>query len=174
MTELVKDPNTSTELISATQEMIDSLIKNMESADGIEEVKAEQEEAAAEEAPAEEPPAEETPAEEPAPEAPAEEAPAEEPVAENTDEQAALDAKVDSEIDDLHKDDWENIEPATSDNIMTPGDLSNLPVNQVDISDVPATPDEELAATLPDETQQPTSDVLDDMAPGRRRICGWT
>ena len=49
---------------------------------------------------------------------------------------------------------------------MTPGDLSNLPVNQVDISDVPATPDEELAATTPDETAPaPTSDVLDDMAP---------
>ena len=38
MNELVQDPNTSTDLISATQEMIDSLIKNMESADGIEEV----------------------------------------------------------------------------------------------------------------------------------------
>ena len=58
MNELVQDPNTSTELISATQDMIDSLIKNMESADGIEEVKADQEEAAKEEVSAEETPAE--------------------------------------------------------------------------------------------------------------------
>ena len=170
MNELVQDPNTSTDLISATQEMIDSLIKNMESADGIEEVKAEAEEAAkeevsAEEAPAEESPTEEAPAEEaPAEEAPAEEAPApaEEPVAENTDEQAAIDAKIDSEIDELHKDDWKDIAPATSDDILTPGDLRNSAVNDVDISDVAPTPDEDLAATTPDETQQPTSDVLAD------------
>ena len=57
MNELVQDPNTSTELISATQEMIDSLIKNMESADGIEEVKADAEEAAKEEVSATEEPA---------------------------------------------------------------------------------------------------------------------
>jgi hypothetical protein len=35
-------------------------------------------------------------------------------------------------------------------------------VNDVDLSDVPPTSDEELAATSPDETAQPTSDVLDD------------
>lgn len=189
MNELVQDPNTSTELISATQEMIDSLIKNMESADGIEEVKADAEEAAKEdvavdEAPAEEtpadnggeetapaePPAEETP---PAEEAPADNAPTEDaPVAETTeeenkidDEQAALDAKIDAEIDDLHKDDLENIEPATSDDILTPGDLNNSPVNDVALDDVPPTPDEELAATAPDLTAPaPTSDVLDDTA----------
>ena len=63
MNELVQDPNTSTELISATQEMIDSLIKNMESADGIEEVKAETEEAAKEDVAVADAPAEETPAE---------------------------------------------------------------------------------------------------------------
>ena len=188
MNELVQDPNTSTDLISATQEMIDSLIKNMESADGIEEVKAEQEEAAKEEVSAEEtPPAEEAPAEE----APAEEAPAEEPVSETQekpitdipiqeekqenpitdipvqenvdDEQAALDAKIDSEIDDLHKDDWENIEPATSDSILTPGDIANSPVNDVDLAAVPPTPEEQLATTTPDmEAPAPTSDVLDD------------
>lgn len=175
MNELVQDPNTSTDLISATQEMIDSLIKNMESADGIEEVKAEQEEAAKEEVSAEEAPPEETPAEE----APAEEAPAEEPVTEEQknpitdipvqenvdDEQAAIDAKIDSEVDDLHKDDWENIEPATSDNILTPGDIANSPVNDVDLSAVPPTPEEELAATAPDmAAPAPTSDVLDDTA----------
>ena len=170
MTELVNDPNTSTELISATQEMIDSLIKNMESADGIEEVKAEAEEAAKEEVSAEEAPAEETPAEEaPAEEAPAEDAapaetPAEDaPVAEATDEQAAIDAKIDAEVDDLHKDDWEDIQPATSDNILTPGDLNNSPVNDVALDDVPPTPDEELAATQPDlSAPAPTSEVLDD------------
>ena len=162
MNELVQDPNTSTDLISATQEMIDSLIKNMESADGIEEVKAEQEEAAKEEVSAEEAPAEETPTEEPPP---AEEPPAEEPVAEATDEQAELDAKIDAEIDDLHKDDLENIEPATSDDILTPGDLNNSPVNDVALDDVPPTPDEELAATTPDlAAPAPTSDVLDDTA----------
>ena len=172
MNELVQDPNTSTELISATQEMIDSLIKNMESADGIEEVKADAEEAAKEEVSAEEAPPEETPAEE----APAdgtgdaapvegETAPAEEPVAEGTDEQAAMDAKIDAEVDDLHKDDWEDIQPATSDDILTPGDLNNSPVNDVALDDVPPTPDEELAGTAPDMTAPaPTSDVLDDTA----------
>ena len=183
MNELVQDPNTSTDLISATQEMIDSLIKNMESADGIEEVKAEAEEAAkeevsAEEAPPEETPAEETPAEEPVSETqenPITDIPVQEeqknpitdiPVQENVDdEQAAIDAKIDSEVDDLHKDDWENIEPATSDNILTPGDIANSPVNDVDLSAVPPTPDEELAATAPDmAAPAPTSDVLDDTA----------
>lgn len=168
MTELVKDPNTSTDLISATQEMIDSLIKNMESADGIEEVKAEAEEAAKEDVTAEEAPTEEAPADggEAAPtdggETPP---PAEEPVAEATDEQAELDAKIDSEVDDLHKDDWQNIEPATSDDILTPGDIRNSAVNDVAIDDVPPTSDEELAATTPDMTSPaPTSDVLDDTA----------
>ena len=173
MNELVQDPNTSTDLISATQEMIDSLIKNMESADGIEEVKAEAEEAAkdevsAEEAPAEEAPAEEAPADGTGDAAPAdggETAPAEEPVAEGTEEQAAMDAKIDAEVDDLHKDDWEDIQPATSDDILTPGDIHNSPVNDVDIGALPPTPDEELAATAPDmATPAPTSDVLDDTA----------
>ena len=386
MNELVQDPNTSTDLISATQEMIDSLIKNMESADGIEEVKADQEEAAKDEVAVDDAPAEETPAEEPAP-AEGETAPAEEPVAESVvtegffggllggiagfflgggllgtvagaaagsklqnffhkrdviknlddvqllilasckeaaadgvtaddlkkalaknkdvdikkevdglvdvgvikkngdtimitaegkkvlqeagydekavqqaakaaqknkdkgegegegegegdqkmaaegtgmaivggaagaalggplgaavgaglgstveegtgcaiaggaagaalggpvgaavgaglgslvesdDEQAKLDAKIDAEVDDLHKDDWEDIAPATSDDILTPGDLRNSPVNDVALDDVPPTPDEELAATTPDETAPaPTSDVLDDTA----------
>ena len=163
MNELVQDPNTSTDLISATQEMIDSLIKNMESADGIEEVKADAEEAAKEEVSAEEAPAEEVSAEEAPAEDGGETPPAEEPVAETTEEQNALDAKIDSEVDELHKDDWENIEPATSDNILTPGDIANLPVNDVAIDDVPATPDEELAATSPDlAAPPPTSDVLDD------------
>ena len=174
MNELVQDPNTSTELISATQEMIDSLIKNMESADGIEEVKADQEEAAkeevsAEKAPAEETPAEETPAEgegggEAAP-AEGEAAPAEgeQPVAEATDDEA--EAKIDAEIDDLHKDDLTDIEPITGDDILTPGDIRNSAVNDVDLSDVPPTSDEELAGTEPDmAAPAPTSDVLDDTA----------
>ena len=168
MNELVQDPNTSTDLISATQEMIDSLIKNMESADGIEEVKADQEEAAKDEVAVDAAPEEEAPAEEaPADAAPAEgePAPADEPVAEATDEQKAIDDKIDAEVDDLHKDDWEDIAPATSDDILTPGDLRNSPVNDVDLSEVPPTPDEELAATTPDETAPaPTSDVLDDTA----------
>ena len=171
MNELVQDPNTSTELISATQEMIDSLISNMESADALEAVKADQEEAAKDEVSAEEAPAEETPAEEtPAEEAPAEgdanaeatPAEGEAPVAEATDED--INAKIDDEVDALHSNDWEDIQPATSDNIMTPGDISNLPVNAVDISDMAPTADEELAATAPDETAKPTSDVLDDTA----------
>lgn len=197
MNELVQDPNTSTDLISATQEMIDSLIKNMESADGIEEVKAEAEEAAKEEVSAEEAPAEETPAEEtPAEPAPAEgeTPPADEPVAETTqekpitdipiqedkqenpitdipiqedvdEEQKAIDDKIDAEVDDLHKDDWEDIQPATSDNILTPGDIQNSVVNDVDISNMVPSPEEELATTTPDETvPAPTSDVLDDTA----------
>lgn len=198
MNELVQDPNTSTELISATQEMIDSLIKNMESADGIEEVKADSEEAAKEDVAVDEAPAEETPpAEGDAAAAPAEgegeAAPAEEPVAETTqenpvtdipiqeetqdnpitdipiqenvdEEQKAIDDKIDAEVDELHKDDWENIEPATSDNILTPGDIQNSVVNDVDLSGVVPTPDEEIAAATPDETVQPTSDVLDDTA----------
>ena len=175
MTELVKDPNTSTELISATQDMIDSLIKNMESADGIEEVKADAEEAAKEEVSAEEAPAEETPAEEtaaaeaPAEEAPAEEAPAAdataEPVAETTEDQAVIDAKIDSEVDDLHKDDWQSVEPVEGGDIVPPGDISNSAVNDVSLNDVAPTPDEELAATSPDlEAPAPTSDVLDDTA----------
>lgn len=305
MNELVQDPNTSTDLISATQEMIDSLIKNMESADGIEEVKADAEEAAKEEVSAEEAPAEEAPAEDGGETAPAEEPVAEgtlggilggiagfmlsggffgsllgtgigvwagskiedfftkrnqvnnlddaqllitasakeagangvtadqlkkalannkdinlpeeidklcdlgaikkngdtimitaegkeilqkagydekevqkkaeevgeklaaeateEPATDETDEQKALDAKIDSEVDELHKDDWENIEPATSDNILTPGDLANSPVNDVTLDDVPPTPEEELATTTPDlAAPAPTSDVLDD------------
>ena len=162
MNELVQDPNTSTELISATQEMIDSLISNMESADAIEEVKAEAEEAAKEEVSAEEAPAEETPAEGEAPAEGGETAPAEgeTPIAEATDED--INAKIDGEVDALYSNDWEDIQPATSDNIMTPGDISNLPVNDVDISDMAPTEDEELAATTPDETAKPTSDVLDD------------
>lgn len=205
MNELVQDPNTSTDLISATQEMIDSLIKNMESADGIEEVKADAEEAAKEEVSAEEAPPDEAPAEEaPAEEAPVEggdaapaegeTAPAEEPVAETTqenpitdipiqedkqenpitdipiqedvdEEQKAIDDKIDAEVDDLHKDDWEDIQPATSDNILTPGDIQNSVVNDVDISNMVPSPEEELATTTPDETvPAPTSDVLDDTA----------
>ena len=248
MTELVKDPNTSTELISATQEMIDSLIKNMESADGIEEVKADQEEAAKEEVSAEE-----TPAEGEGEAAPAEgdAATTEEPVTEGVgcaaiggaagaalggpigaavggalgsavesqkevvdegaggaaagalggavagsavggpvgaaigtaagaalgstleesdenkedDADAASDAAVDAEIDDLHKDDIEPIEPIAGDDILTPGDIRNSAVNDVDLGDVAPTSDEELAATTPDETAPaPTSDVLDDTA----------
>ena len=156
MNELVQDPNTSTDLISATQEMIDSLIKNMESADGIEEVKADAEEAAKEEVTAEEAPAEGGDA-----------TAAEEPVAEGTeetnDEQKELDAQIDAEVDDLHKDDLENIEPATSDDILTPGDIRNSAVNDVGLEDVPPTPDEELAGTAPDlAAPAPTSDVLDD------------
>lgn len=182
MNELVQDPNTSTELISATQDMIDSLIKNMESADGIEEVKAEQEEAAKEDVSADTTPAEgegeATPAE-------GEGAPAEgegEQVAETTenpvegekkdddegaagdDASAASDAAIDAEIDDLHKDDLTDIEPIVGDDILTPGDIRNSAVNDVDLTDVAPTPDEELAATTPDETAQPTSDVLDDTA----------
>ena len=204
MTELVKDPNTSTELISATQEMIDSLIKNMESADGIEEVKAEQEEAAKEEVSAEETPAEgegeAAPSEGGDASATTEEQPVSEgtgdanngeasgsdngnnaePVAEGAgcaatgdtvkeseDEEKkaddASDAAIDSEIDDLHKDDIEPIEPIAGDDILTPGDIRNSAVNDVDLGDVAPTSDEELAATTPDETAPaPTSDVLDD------------
>ena len=204
MNELVQDPNTSTELISATQDMIDSLIKNMESADGIEEVKAEQEEAAKEEVSADATPAE----------GEGEAAPAEgegEQVDEGTgcaiaggalgaavggpvgaavgagvgslveekkdeegagegegdkadDDDAASDAAIDAEIDDLHKDDITDIEPIVGDDILTPGDIRNSAVNDVDLTDVAPTPDEELAATTPDETAQPTSDVLDDTA----------
>ena len=220
MTELVKDPNTSTELISATQEMIDSLIKNMESADGIEEVKADQEEAAKEEVSAEETPAEgegeAAPAEgdaatteEPVTEGAgcaaiggaagaalggpigaaagaalgsAVEETSEKPVTEDAggaaeggaveesedeekadDADATSDAAVDAEIDDLHKDDIEPIEPIAGDDILTPGDIRNSAVNDVDLGDVAPTSDEELAATTPDETAPaPTSDVLDD------------
>ena len=187
MTELVKDPNTSTELISATQEMIDSLIKNMESADGIEEVKADQEEAAKEEVSAEEVPAKGEGETAPAETAPAETAPAEgdattteEPVtegagcaatgdtveeseAEEKKEDDASDATIDAEIDDLHKDDLEPIEPIAGDDILTPGDIRNSAVNGVDLGDVAPTSDEELAATTPDITAPaPTSDVLDD------------
>lgn len=150
MTELVKDPNTSTELISATQEMIDSLIKNMENADGIEEVKAEGEE----EAKATE-------------EAPAEEAPANDNGDEEQAIQEAIDDKIDKEVDDLHSDDIDmDIEPIQGDNILTPGDIGNSMVNDVDISGMMPTPDEELAATSPDmDAPSPTSDVLDDTAP---------
>ena len=175
MSELVQDPNTSTELIAATQEMIDSLISNMESADSIEEVKADAEEAAKEEGAAEEAPAEEVPPEEPPPaDEPPVDTPAEDaPVAEATDEdtppvvdnpeQAAMDAKIDAEVDDLHKDDLEDIAPATSDDVLTPGDLHNSPVNDVDLTGFGPTPEEELAATAPDmTTPAPTSDVLDD------------
>ena len=203
MNELVQDPNTSTELISATQDMIDSLIKNMESADGIEEVKADQEEAAKEEVSAEETPAEGEGGEAAPAEGEGEAAPAEgEQVSEGAgcaaaggavgaavggpvgaavgagvgslveendeektgDDDAESDAKIDAEIDDLHKDDLTDIEPITGDDILTPGDIRNSAVNDVDLSDVPPTSDEELAATTPDETAQPTSDVLDDTA----------
>lgn len=185
MNELVQDPNTSTDLISATQEMIDSLIKNMESADGIEEVKAEGEEAAKEDVAVDEAPAEETPpaegdaapAEGEGEAAPAEgdaAAPAEgeaapvegEPVAEATDEeQAASDAAIDAEVDDLHKDDLEPIGPVDGDDILPPGDISNSAVNDVSLDDVPPTSDEELAGTAPDmAAPAPTSDVLDDTA----------
>lgn len=168
MNELVRDPNTSTELISATQDMIDSLIKNMESADGIEEVKADQEEAAKEEVSADA-----TPAEGEGEATPTEGDGAGEQVAETTenpvedekkddDAQAASDAAIDSEIDDLHKDDLTDIEPIIGDDILTPGDIRNSAVNDVDLTDVAPTPDEELADTTPDETAQPTSDVLDD------------
>lgn len=223
MNELVNDPNTSTELISATQDMIDSLIKNMESADGIEEVKSDQEEAAKEEVNAEETPAEGEGEAAPAEGGDASATTEEQPVSEGTgdanngeasgsdngnnaepvsegagcaaaggavgaavggpigaaagaalgsaveeseDEEKkaddASDAAIDSEIDDLHKDDIEPIEPIEGDDILTPGDIRNSAVNDVDLSDVPPTSDEELAATQPDETAQPTSDVLDD------------
>lgn len=167
MNELVQDPNTSTELIAATQEMIDSLIQNMESADSIEEVKADAEEAAKEDAAVEEAPAEETPPAEEAPaeEAPTETAPVEEPVTEETteDEQDKIDSQIDAEVDALHANDWQDIAPATSDNVLTPGDLANSPVNDVTLDDVPPTPDEELATTTPDLTAPaPTSEVLDD------------
>lgn len=162
MNELVRDPNTSTELISATQDMIDSLIKNMESADGIEEVKADQEEAAKEEVSADA-----TPAEGEGEAATTEGDGSGEQVAETTenpvdDAQAASDAAIDAEIDDLHKDDLTDIEPIVGDDILTPGDIRNSAVNDVDLTDVAPTPDEELADTTPDETAQPTSDVLDD------------
>lgn len=162
MNELVRDPNTSTELISATQDMIDSLIKNMESADGIEEVKADQEEAAKEEVSADA-----TPAEGEGEADTTEGDGSGEQVAETTenpvdDAQAASDAAIDAEIDDLHKDDLTDIEPIVGDDILTPGDIRNSAVNDVDLTDVAPTPDEELADTTPDETAQPTSDVLDD------------
>ena len=250
MNELVQDPNTSTELIAATQDMIDSLIKNMESADGIEEVKADQEEEAKEEVSAEETPAggegEAAPAEGGGEGAPAEGEQVsegaglaaagalggavagnavggpigaavgtaagaalgssigndsekvdegtgcaiaggaagaalggplgaavgagigslveseDEPKADDDDKKS--DDKIDAEIDDLHKDDIEPIEPIEGDDILTPGDIRNSAVNDVDLSDVPPTSDEELAATSPDDTVQPTSDVLDDTA----------
>ena len=178
MNELVQDPNTSTELISATQEMIDSLIKNMESADGIEEVKADAEEAAKEEVAVDDAPAEETPPAEGDADAPAEGEG--EPVSETTqdnpitdipiqedvdEEQKAIDDKIDAEVDALHKDDWQDIQPATSDNILTPGDINNSPVNDVDLSGDLPTPEEELATTAPDlAAPAPTSDVLDDTA----------
>ena len=152
MTELVQDPNTSTELISATQEMIDSLINNMESADGIEEAKAEGEEAAKEDV---------TATEEPANDANSDGG---EQVNEETDdEQEKMDAKIDAEIDDLHKDDWQDIAPATSDNILTPGEQGMAMMDDVDLTGVAPTEDEELAATTPDmNSPAPTSDVLDD------------
>ena len=158
MTELVQDPNTSTELISATQEMIDSLINNMESADGIEEAKAEVEEAAKEDVTATEEPAS---TEEPANDANADGG---EQVNEETDdEQEKMDAKIDAEIDDLHKDDWQDIAPATSDNILTPGEQGMAMMDDVDLTGVAPTEDEELAATTPDmNSPAPTSDVLDD------------
>ena len=170
MNELVQDPNTSTELISATQEMIDSLIKNMESADGIEEVKADAEEAAKEEVSATEEPAdggEAAPAEGDAAAADGgEAAPAEgEPVTEDTEEQATIDSKIDNEVDDLHKDDIEPIAPIAGDDILPPGDISNSAVNDVALDGVPPTSDEELVATAPDmAAPAPTSDVLDDTA----------
>ena len=155
MTELVQDPNTSTDLISATQEMIDSLIKNMESADAIEEVQADAEE----EVSAEETPAEPT-------DAAAADGAAEQPVQEETDPQAEMNMKIDAEVDELHKNDWENIEPATSDNILTPGDLSNTALDNVDISHLAPTEDEDLAATAPDmSAPPPTSDEFDDVDP---------
>ena len=152
MTELVQDPNTSTELISATQEMIDSLINNMESADGIEEAKAEVAGAAKEDV---------TATEEPANDANADGG---EQVNEETDdEQEKMDAKIDAEIDDLHKDDWQDIAPATSDNILTPGEQGMAMMDDVDLTGVAPTEDEELAATTPDmNSPAPTSDVLDD------------
>ena len=170
MNELVQDPNTSTDLISATQEMIDSLIKNMESADGIEEVKAETEEAAKEDIAVDETPAEgegdAAPAEEPVAETTQENPITDIPIQEDVDEeQKAIDDKSDAEIDDLHKDDIEAIEPITGDDILTPGDINNSAVNDVALDDVPPTSDEELAATSPDmASPAPTSDVLDDTA----------
>lgn len=149
MSELIQDPNTSTELISATQEMIDSLIKNMESADGIEEAKAEGEEAAKEDVTATE--------------EPANDAGTEQVNEETDDEQSEIDAKIDAEIDDLHKDDWQDIAPATSDNILTPGEQGMAMMDDVDLTGVAPTEDEELAATVPDmNAPSPTSDVLDD------------
>ena len=166
--------------------MIDSLIKNMESADGIEEVKADQEEAAKEEVSAEETPSEGEGGEAAPAEGEGEAAPAEgEQVSEGAgcaaecgevgagdgslvkeeggDDDAASDAKIDAEIDDLHKDDLTDIEPIQGDDILTPGDIRNSPVNDVDLTGTAPTPDEELAATAPDmSAPAPTSDVLDD------------
>ena len=147
----------------------------MESADGIEEVKAEAEEAAKEEVSAEETPAEgegeaaqaegdvaATTEEQPVTENAQEDDDKGQQLAEENTEDDASDAAIDSEIDDLHKDDLEPIEPIVGDDILTPGDIRNSAVNDVDLTDVAPTPDEELAATNPDETAQPTSDVLED------------
>ena len=87
----------------------------------------------------------------------------EESEAEEKKEDDASDAAIDAEIDDLHKDDIEPIEPIAGDDILTPGDIRNSAVNGVDLGDVAPTSDEELAATTPDITAPaPTSDVLDD------------
>ena len=162
MTELVQDPNTSTELIAATQEMIDSLISNMESADNIEEVKGEGEEEAKADATTDtgDVAATTEPVEAPT------DTSTEEPVQEDTDEQAILDKKIDDEVDALHADDWEPIAPMAGGDIVPPGDLSQSMVNDVDISGVMPTPDEDLMATTPDmDAPAPTSDALDDTAP---------
>ena len=160
MTELVKDPNTSTDLISATQDMIDSLIKNMESADAIEEVKSDSEEAAKEEVSAT------TDSGDANANANADQG--QEQVDETTED---LGKKIDEEVDDLHKDDWQDIQPTTSDNILTPIEAEKKMLDDVDTSTMMPTPDEELMNTTPDmNSPAPTSDVdvlgdTDDLTP---------
>ena len=151
MTELVKDPNTSTDLISATQDMIDSLIKNMESADAIEEVKSDAEQAAKKEVSAT------TDAGEGDANANQDQEQGQEQVAETTED---LSKKIDEEVDALHANDIEDIQPTTSDNILTPIEADKKMLDDVDTSTMMPTPDEELMNTAPDmNSPAPTSDV---------------
>ena len=170
MTELVKDPNTSTDLISATQDMIDSLIKNMESADAIEEVKSDAEEAAKEDVSAT---TDDTVVDSTASQVNENVDSTASQVTENVDstasqvadESAELNNKIDSEIDALHADDAMDIQPTTSDNILTPIEADKKMLDDVDTSTMMPTPDEELMNTAPDmNSPAPTSDVdvLDD------------
>lgn len=162
LSELAKDPNTSTDLLSATQEMISSLMANMESADGIDEVKAKAEEEAKEEATASTEPANEGLVKE-NPAALLAAATAAQMLAneEGDDAQAEMDRRIDAEVDAAHADDWEEVEPATTGAVLTPGDIANSPVNSVDLSDEAPTPDEELDAARPDDSVQAEEDPLD-------------